>query len=669
MYRYLAAAGILLLMTGCGGPKSDFKKLITGGYPVLYEAVFERDGTAIMQLIETAEDSALAEQGWRALINTPVQDTGRLIERVLASHSASAPAALWFKDITPEQLAVLHNAWLNNPEKRTGLASVLGRHGNTETLALLLDTDLNNASPELKFETAYAIGLLTMNNEPSVPQQVEIVERALAEADPETGRAYLYGYYRSGEPLAGAATDTLFSKWTDKGRNPLFDQYAMKLLIPEKYKEVLHVFELPDYARLNVQLAVEVASSIAEVEDEEYGDLILSSLLDHRNPNVVLTVLNTVKHKHQHSEILDRVIESKVIKNEILDPAVRLEGINTIMNPSRFEELTTTLAGENPYLQALKYAALRNFYTNTEFFELLKTDMESEDALTQLFAANEFALWWEELDESEKTEEQTESAKALLQNSMQGAGRSVVYGMAGLLKDETLLPDSDFRLITNLLQRFELPEDVEVFQKIAEICEIRFGDQASPLLDSLAGLGNSALNKTLAGLGVEVPAADSPAVSFRNPDWKRLAKLGPHPVMHLRLDKGVVRIRLNTASAPATIAGIDSLVEAGAYNGVAFHRVVPNFVVQGGDVETGDGFGGPGYVVPTEASAEHYFRGTAGMASAGTDTEGSQYFVMHQWAPHLNGSYTIIGEIIEGQDVIDRIIVGDVVRKVVITED
>ena len=90
---------------------------------------------------------------------------------------------------------------------------------------------------------------------------------------------------------------------------------------------------------------------------------------------------------------------------------------------------------------------------------------------------------------------------------------------------------------------------------------------------------------------------------------------------------------------------------------------MPNFVIQGGDVETGDGFGGPDYVVPTEASAKEYRRGMVGIASAGTDTEGSQYFVMHQWKPHLNAGYTIIGEVVEGVDVVDRIMVGDLVTK------
>lgn len=113
--------------------------------------------------------------------------------------------------------------------------------------------------------------------------------------------------------------------------------------------------------------------------------------------------------------------------------------------------------------------------------------------------------------------------------------------------------------------------------------------------------------------------------------------------------------------APATISAYHSLSAGQKYDSVAFHRVVPNFVIQGGDFETGLGFGGPGFVLPTEANAMEYERGVVGIASAGTDTEGSQFFIMHSWAPHLNGRYTQIGVVVEGMDIVDKIAVGDVI--------
>jgi len=100
------------------------------------------------------------------------------------------------------------------------------------------------------------------------------------------------------------------------------------------------------------------------------------------------------------------------------------------------------------------------------------------------------------------------------------------------------------------------------------------------------------------------------------------------------------------------------LVRGGFYRGLTFHRVVPNFVVQGGDPR-GDGWGGPGYTLRSEFSTVRYGRGTVGMASAGKDTEGSQFFITHSPQPHLDGRYTVVGRVLRGMDVVDALRVGD----------
>jgi cyclophilin family peptidyl-prolyl cis-trans isomerase len=98
--------------------------------------------------------------------------------------------------------------------------------------------------------------------------------------------------------------------------------------------------------------------------------------------------------------------------------------------------------------------------------------------------------------------------------------------------------------------------------------------------------------------------------------------------------------------------------QRGFYSGLNFHRVVPNFVVQGGDPR-GDGWGGPGYAIRSEFSTLSYLTGSIGMASAGKDTEGSQFFITHSPQPHLDGRYTLFGRVVSGQDVVDRLLVDD----------
>ena len=94
-----------------------------------------------------------------------------------------------------------------------------------------------------------------------------------------------------------------------------------------------------------------------------------------------------------------------------------------------------------------------------------------------------------------------------------------------------------------------------------------------------------------------------------------------------------------------------------------FHRVVPNFVVQAGDPR-GDGNGGPGYAIRDELNRHRYLRGTLGMALSGPDTGGSQFFVTHSPQPHLDGGYTVFGQLADGADVLDRIVQGDRIVRV-----
>jgi cyclophilin family peptidyl-prolyl cis-trans isomerase len=116
--------------------------------------------------------------------------------------------------------------------------------------------------------------------------------------------------------------------------------------------------------------------------------------------------------------------------------------------------------------------------------------------------------------------------------------------------------------------------------------------------------------------------------------------------------------------APQTARNFMALARKGFFNGLQVHRVVPNFVVQGGDPRS-DGEGGPGYTIRAELNERPYLRGTVGMARAPwLDTAGSQFFITHSPAPHLDGRYTAFGHVVSGMDVVDQIRVGDVITRV-----
>jgi peptidyl-prolyl cis-trans isomerase B (cyclophilin B) len=141
----------------------------------------------------------------------------------------------------------------------------------------------------------------------------------------------------------------------------------------------------------------------------------------------------------------------------------------------------------------------------------------------------------------------------------------------------------------------------------------------------------------------------------------------------LDTDRGTIVIELYPAVAPKTVANFEKLSKDGFYDKLTFHRVEPGFVVQGGDPQ-GNGMGGPGYDVPAEISpTEKHLRGSLAMARKGDQvnpdrkSSGSQFYICLAPAPFLDGQYTIFGGVVEGMDVVDKIKVGDHIKKVTLS--
>jgi cyclophilin family peptidyl-prolyl cis-trans isomerase/HEAT repeat protein len=151
-------------------------------------------------------------------------------------------------------------------------------------------------------------------------------------------------------------------------------------------------------------------------------------------------------------------------------------------------------------------------------------------------------------------------------------------------------------------------------------------------------------------------------------DYARaLARVGRSVRASVNTDKGAFIIELLPEEAPLNVDNFVRLAQSGYFNNITFHRVVPNFVVQGGDPR-GDGNGGPGYQIRCEINEVSYDRGAVGMALSGKDTGGSQWFITHSPQPHLDGGYTVFGRVVAGMDVVDRIARGDVIRSINVTE-
>lgn len=159
-----------------------------------------------------------------------------------------------------------------------------------------------------------------------------------------------------------------------------------------------------------------------------------------------------------------------------------------------------------------------------------------------------------------------------------------------------------------------------------------------------------------------------------NMQWKNPPEMQIDPQKNYRAkmetSKGLIELELYPEYAPKTVNNFVFLSQEGYYDGVIFHRVINDFVIQGGD-PTGTGAGGPGYKFEDEVLGNPLKHETKviSMANAGTNTNGSQFFITHSPQPHLDGKHTVFGKVISGADVVDSIRQGDRMEKVKISEE
>ncbi len=133
----------------------------------------------------------------------------------------------------------------------------------------------------------------------------------------------------------------------------------------------------------------------------------------------------------------------------------------------------------------------------------------------------------------------------------------------------------------------------------------------------------------------------------------------------IETDKGNIVLELFEDDAPNTVANFEKLINDGFYDGLKFHRIISNFMIQTG-CPVGNGTGGPGYKIKCEINPRKHLAGTLSMAHAGKDTGGSQFFITHSPQPHLDGVHTVFGQVIEGMDVVNKMKQGDVMKKVTV---
>ncbi len=239
---------------------------------------------------------------------------------------------------------------------------------------------------------------------------------------------------------------------------------------------------------------------------------------------------------------------------------------------------------------------------------------------------------------------------------------AAVKTITSILSDEFLPKHKYLKVLNDALAQFSDANDINTILHLLESLGNLKTKKSLRLIKEYIYYENRAVRKKASQVYKEVTGEEPPVpptfIPPKKIDMRTFREISHNPVAVLKTTKGTLKMELFLGEATFSAANFIQLIQTGFYDGLTFHRVEPNFVVQGGD-PNGDGTGGPGHTIRSELTRESFRRGVVGMAHAGKDTEGSQFFIMLAHHPFLDGKYTPFAKVIQGMDVADRLEIGD----------
>ena len=324
-----------------------------------------------------------------------------------------------------------------------------------------------------------------------------------------------------------------------------------------------------------------------------------------------------------------------------------LEAVSSIPSAEHLSLLLGMLDDDSIRVSMAAWDFIRKILAPASFRSIRKDTAVTKELGSKLFRKAKISLLREDM-----------AVATLVANAL---GDSAVFS---LLKQDGV----DDRAMEELMLAYgklSAPNDIEAMQAILETLGKVGDDRVIPLLeraildpDRTVGLSAAGTLKRITGHGYEDQVSRSTKPLHVDYDWKTLEAIGTKQRAIIRTSKGNITIQFLKDDAPFTVLSFYKLIRKKFFHKLNFHRVVPNFVVQGGDPR-GDGWGGPNYAIRSEFSLVNFDRGFVGVASAGKDTEGCQFFITHSPQPHLDGRYTIFAKVVTGFSVVDAIQVGD----------
>ncbi len=610
--------------------ESDFSSFVDVVSP-LWNAISERDEAKIVTFL-THSDPVVRETALRGLANMRIESTELILELALSQQEQLA----WFTlstqrlpaDILRRIEAFIDESQQDSPSEDhlSGAFLVLGLQGDTLTHAYLtrkLENDYESVAPN-----AYALALSrsSLRFSRTDEQQFLTLKRAIQANSSMEQAAWMYAWYRSSSIALGDRTrNGLFEwakAWWDEAPG-ITRQYWIQILGKHHDPRLMDLLTY-EYMRDSHALeGVESARSIfrftrsADRRPVDFKPLVneeiimqkLVTLLSHDSEMVRLEILMALSDGNFdiplciEEEIYLSLSEGNELSSEEWMWRVQALARCSKERARRVMEEYPREWSDNPHLV-------------TNYINTLRAVYIPDDVIDQL---NSLA---------------DEANEAILVN--------VVQQITDITMDE--------------------PENFEIRAIVAQILRkvaLRDSDRLSIALSQSNAMVEWTSDQRDARLLAHIERGDAigdnSVESLLKPDPDVLKALGPHPSWIITTIEGDLTIRLDAIRNPATVTALAEITSNGWHNESPFHRVVHNFVIQGGALWTGPHPGSPNFRVPTEATELEFVRGAVGIASSGRDTEGSQFFVMHMWHPHLNGGYSNIGHVTSGIEIIEAI--------------
>ncbi|MEO1049674.1 MAG: peptidylprolyl isomerase [Bacteroidota bacterium] len=363
-------------------------------------------------------------------------------------------------------------------------------------------------------------------------------------------------------------------------------------------------------------------------------------MLQDENINVGIAATTWLDRKLSANEVDDLTkhaeqIQNWRIKSSLWATAMKLEPEQTTLQETIQKRYNDS---DNPYEKAALLTALS---ASPSAYDFLKTETFSTDhAAIRLAGMQGLASMRRN---KAFPGELAKGFTGVLEDAFKSADLAMIGTAAGLITDEELDFKSQFEAFDFLYEAkssLELPKDNEALQALQRAIDYFEGNEAPEPVKN----------------------------EFNHPiDWTLVASINENHRAVIKTNKGDITLRILIDDAPGSAANFVQLARSGYYDGKNFHRVVPNFVAQGG-CNRGDGWGSEDYSIRSELGPIRYREGHVGMASAGKDTEGTQWFITHSPTPHLDGRYSIFAVVVEGMDVVHSLEMGDIIEKIEIAE-